>query len=178
MKRSLLALLACFAFSAQSATLSNAQRANLLTAIRAAPAIDAPRVAGDTISLCAALNAPAAGPVLAWNNSTPAQTSDEAANYTSYDSLAAGKRDSWAVFLRNSRDFSKAKIRNWVVDVWGSAVASSVSEAILLAGTVSATWAQNALGGTVRTTGTVSALDRGYIAQTDSDDCSWLVNQP
>ena len=35
-------------------------------------------------------------------------------------------------FCATSRDFTKAKIRNWVTDVWGNATAGSNAEAVLL----------------------------------------------
>jgi hypothetical protein len=88
----------------------------------------------------------------------------------------AGKRDSWVLLLADAQDFSKAKTRNWVVDVWGAATAGSNAEAVLLAGTYSATNLQNAIGGTLRTTGTVTALDLTFAGSAAMGDAEWLVN--
>jgi len=103
------------------------------------------------------------------------QEIDEAATYTTYDSLTAGKRDEWALFLRYPRNMAKAKNRGVVTDVWGAATAGSIAEAILQAGTYSATNTQAAIGGTSRTTGTVTALDLAYTGQAAQSDANWLV---
>ena len=100
---------------------------------------------------------------------------EEAPSYTVFDTLLQGKRDSWLVFLRGSRDFGRSKVRAWVVDVWGAATAGSNAEAVLQAGTVNATNAQVALGGTVKTTGTVSAVDTGYEQDVDITDTTKLI---
>ena len=113
-----------------------------------------------------------------WITAVPAQTADEAPNYTTYDSLTQGKRDSWARFLAvESRNFAKNKVRNWVVDVWGSATAGSNSESILLAGTEAVTNAQNILGGTVKVTGTVTATDRNYDGVVTTAETTRLIFQ-
>ena len=84
----------------------------------------------------------------AWRISVPPQDSDEAATYTSYDTLAAGKRDSWSIFLKFNRDFTKAKVRSWITDVWGNATAGSDAAAILNgAGLRNITRAEAVLGG-------------------------------
>lgn len=148
--------------------LTPAQIATLKTAIIADPVAGPMRTAGDSASLGIWCNGPSA--TLAWQSAVAPQVSDEAATYTLFDSIIAGKRDSWRIFLGFSRDYTKAKIRTWIVDVWGAAIAASVSEAILLSGTVAATNAQNVFGGTLRTTGTVSAINRvydGLISQTE-----------
>jgi hypothetical protein len=179
MLRKLFALLALLAFSvAASAALSNPQRQTVLTAIKADATANGYRVAGDAISQKAWCNAARSPAVAAWGTSVTAQTSDEAAVYTAYDSLAAGKRDSWNLFLRSNRNFGTNKIRNWVTDVWGNATAGSVAESILLAATESATNAQNALGGSSKTTGTVTALDRSFTGQVDDGDVNFFINAP
>lgn len=156
--------------------LNNAQRATLLAAVKANGTAAALRTAGDSFSLLAWCNGASAA--LAWRTGVQPQEADEAATYTVYDSLLAGKRDSWALFLKYPRNFTRAKIRNWVTDVWGAAIAASSSESILQAGTEFATNAQNALGGTSKTTGTVTALDRTHIDQVTDAEVSWLIAQP
>ena len=155
-------------------SLTLAQLATLKTAIIADPVAGPMRAAGDSFSLGVWCNGPST--TLAWQTAVIPQVSDEAATYTLFDSIIAGKRDSWGLFLGFSRDFTKAKIRNWVVDVWGSALAASVSEAILQAATAFATNAQAVFGGTLRTTGTVAAINRVYSEQITQDELNRLVN--
>lgn len=157
-------------------SLSPTQLADLKAAIIADPVAGPMRAAGDSFSLLAWCNA-AADPVqLAWSVAVPAQVSDEAATYTLFDTLVGGKRDSWALFLNFPRSFARNKIRNWVVDVWGAAIAASVAEGILQAGTENATNAQVKLGGTSKTTGTVTALDRNFTAKVTAAEATSLVN--
>lgn len=154
--------------------LTSSQLQTVKTAVIANPTAAAALTAGDTVSLLAWLNGASA--TLAWRALVPAQDSDEAATYTSFDSLVAGKRESWRIFLMFTRDFGKAKVRNWIVDVWGAATASSVAESVLQAGTELATNGQFALGGTSPTTGTVAALRRSFAGLCDQSDANWLVN--
>jgi hypothetical protein len=100
---------------------------------------------------------------------------EEAPNYTTYDTLSQGKRDSWALFLHAPRDFGRNKVRLWVTDVWGNATAGSNAEAVLIAGTVFATNAQVAIGGTSRNTGAVTALDASFEDDVDILDATRLV---
>ncbi len=110
-----------------------------------------------------ALSNPWTTPTKAWNPNADPATFDNAPDYSVYDSLAAGKRDSWAMLVTRPRDFTMSLTRKWVTDIWGNATAGSNSEKILLAATVLATGAEVAVGGTLRTTGTVSAINRNYI---------------
>ena len=112
----------------------------------------------------------AASTTNAWKTSVSPQTSDEAANYTNFDALVAGKRDSWGIFLMFSRDFNKAKIRNWIVDVWGAATAASVAESVLQAGTEKANKGEMVFSTTTKTTGTVTAVDRSYVGTLTAND--------
>lgn len=155
--------------------LTDAQRATLLAAIKSDATANALRSSGDVYSLQLWCNG--SSTTDAWRTAVTPQQSDEAATYTTFDSIVAGKRDSWALFLGFPRDFSRAKVRNWVVDVWGAASAGSIAEAILQAGVEKATNAQSALGGTARTTGTVTALARAFTGSVDTADVNWLVNQ-
>jgi hypothetical protein len=158
---------------AQTQSLTSGQ----LTTVRAAACADA--------TAKTYINSPNVPQLQSWANTatatrgwlTAAATSaiEEAPSYTTYDTLAQGKRDSWVVLLRNPRDFTKQKIRNWVTDVWGNATAASNAETVLLAGSELATNAQVAVGGTSRTTGTVTALDRGYTGQVGTTDATRLI---
>lgn len=133
-------------------------------------------------ALVAAGNVPG---LLAWCNADSGQkrwlpnadvlTIEEAPSYTTYDSLAQGKRDSWLVFLRNARDFGRNKVRNWVVDIWGTATAGSNAELVLTAGTKFASNAQVALGGNSKTTGTVTAIDTSFEEDVDINDVTKVI---
>lgn len=150
----------------QIITLRNAA----LNDVVAAPLV----AAGDVNGLLDWFNAQQ-GSTLRWLAAPNMLSVEEAPSYTSYDSLAQGKRDSWLLFLRNARDFGKAKVRNWVVDIWGAATAASNSELILKAATAVATNAQVILGGTLKTTGTVSALDTGFEESVDINDVTKVI---
>lgn len=171
-----LILLALLALGARAQTLTTQQLATVCAACKADPTCAAPRAVGDTVAVISWLNAQRAPIAMAWHRQAPTSTVEEAPTYTAYDSLIAGKRDSWVLFLRAPRDFARAKTRNWVVDVWGTASATSNAEAVLQAGTFGASNAQYALGGTLRTTGTVSALDLTYPYALTQDDANYVAD--
>lgn len=177
MLKSLVILLAmlCAAVTSDAQTMSAPQLVTVCTAVKADATANAARLAGDTTALLNWLNGARSPAALAWATNVEPNVADEAPSYTTFDALAAGKRDSWGRFLAYPRNFSRAKVRNWVVDVWGSATAGSNAEAILLAATYSATNAQYAIGGTTRTTGTVSALDLTYPYTAPQSVADWLV---
>ena len=156
-----------------SLNLTPAQFATLKAAIIADPVAGPLRLAQDTFSLLAWCNAPTVTD--AWRKTVQPYESDEAATYTAYDSLLAGKRDSWSIFLRFQRDFTRAKVRNWIVDVWGLVIAASISETILKAGLEKETNAQLALGAVSRVTGTVTADDRNFTGQVIQAEVNLLV---
>lgn len=151
--------------------------ANQIVTLRAAIIADATahplQSAGDLSGLLAWCNG--ASGTLAWLTAVPVAVAEEAPTYTTYDSLVAGKRDSWLVFLRSSRDFSRNKVRSWIVDVWGNATVGSNSEAVLQAGTVQATNAELKFGGPTRTTGTVSAIARSWVGVVSATECKQLI---
>ena len=153
-----------------------AQLATLKAAILADPALAAisSGAATDYPAIADALNAPSNPVVKGWITNVPASDSDDAPDMSTFDALAAGKRDSWALFLgQDGRDFTRNKVRKWVTDIWGNSTAGSNAEAILQAGTVIATRAEVAIGGVTKTTGTVSGLVRICTGQVTVQD----VNQ-
>lgn len=153
--------------------LTNAQRNTLRTAIFAEtdPTFVGYRNEGNTGLMAQWYNGTLTPNVLAWRSNVTPQESDEAPSYSTFDSIVAGKRDSWGFFLNYPRDFSKAKVRNWIVDVWGSATAGSNAEAILTAGTRNITRAENVLGGTnTGSTGTVTARRLTWEGPLSNDD--------
>lgn len=131
--------------------------------------------ARDDGSLRTWLNQPSA--TQAWGESVAAKTLDEGADYSTFDSIAAGKRDAWAIFLQYApRDMSKNKNRKVVTDVWGNATAASTAEAILQAATQPATHAEAYLGGAAAATGTVSAIKRTWVGVVTLDDVATILN--
>ena len=112
----------------------------------------------------------------AWITNQPPQDSDDAPDYSTFDSISAGKRESWGFFLAYPRDFTRNKVRKWVTDVWGNATAASNAEAILQAATRNATRGEVVFGGTTRTTGTVSALQLDRVGTLSNEDVVLAVN--
>lgn len=151
--------------------LSAQQLSAFAAAIRLEPAVSAFLTAGDDGSIAAYYNAPAAPTQLAWLTGVAARTLDEGADYSAFDSVAAGKRDAWALFLQYApRDMSKNKNRKTVTDVWGNAVAGSTAAAILNACTRKATRAEVLFGGNVASTGDVSATKLNWEGFITNDD--------
>lgn len=153
--------------------LTNNQIVTLRAAVIADATAHAFQAAGDLSGLLAWCNG--ASGTLAWVSAVPVIDAEEAPSYTTYDTLAQGKRDSWLVFLRSSRNFAKNKVRNWITDIWGNATNGSNSEAVLQAGTVQATNAELKFGGPTRTTGTVSAIARSWIGVVSETECKKLI---
>lgn len=130
----------------------------------------------DDTNLTIRLNTPASPVVKAWITEQPAYESDSAANYTTFDGLTAGKRDSWKLFLGFPRDFTRAKVRTWVTDVWGAATASSISESILTSATRNATFFEVMFGYTDATTGTVTAAKLSLSGTVGLSDVAAALN--
>ena len=108
------------------------------------------------------INDKATPAVKAWKTNVPTNDSDDAPDYSTYDALQAGKRDSWNLFLRAPRDFTRNKVRKWITDVWGNATAASNAEAILNAGVENARRVEVLIGGSNASTGTVTAMKRDF----------------
>ena len=159
--------------------LTQAQRTTLAAAMRASTNPDVINwvATRQDNAIVAWLNSDASPTVKAWITSQSVDVSDEAPNYSLFDSLLAGKRDSWVLFLRANRDFSKAKVRTWVTDVWGNATAGSNAEAVLLAATRNANNLEVIFGGVDRTTGTVTAQKLTLEGQATSEDVGRALNE-
>jgi len=111
---------------------------------------------------------------LAWTDAD-IRSVDDAPDYSTFDALSAGKRDSWARFLGFGRDFSRNKVRKWITDVWGNATAGTNAEAILLAGTRNITRAEKIIGGNSATTGTVTAIKPNWTGTVSVYDIGGIV---
>lgn len=121
-------------------------------------------------AIAAALSAPASPVTKAWLTQVTPDQMDDAPDYSTFDSIVAGKRDSWGFLIARNRDFTRNKTRKWVTDIWGNATAGSNSESILQAGTENAKVAEVAIGGNSKTTGTVTALARDFIGSVSIND--------
>ena len=155
--------------------LTNSQRNTLRAHILATPALAAKAQGPGTDYNGLANDLNAASATNAWFTLIP-EEADEATPWPDFDGLAAGKRDSWlGAFLKYRRDFARAKVRKWITDTWGAATTGSNAETILLAGVGKATVAQAVIGGTTRTTGTVSALDRAWLDQVTVQDLNEMA---
>lgn len=150
--------------------LTTGQLLMLKTDILARPELAAFVANGQDNQITAFYNAEDPTPVKAWRSSVPPAEVDDAPDYSTFDSLAAGKRDSWGFFLARERDFTRNKVRKWVADVWGNATAGSNSEAILQAATENARRIEVLFGGPTRTTGTVSAIARSFVGTISDAD--------
>lgn len=106
----------------------------------------------------------------AWRVSVPPIDSDDSPDYSMFDAIPAGKRDSWGFFLAFPRNFTRGKVRKWVIDVWGNATAGSNAEAILQTATRNITRGEAIFGGTTKTTGTVSALNLNFEGSISNED--------
>lgn len=125
------------------------------------------------IGIAEIYNQPTNPAVAAWRTNVGPGEVDDNTNWTTFDSLSAGKRDSWQMFLARNRDFTRAKVRSWIVDIWGTGAAA---EALMNLGIETATYGQNRLGGTVENIGTISALDRNYVGKFSHDMVSAALN--
>lgn len=163
--------LMCIAVVAGAQELSRSQRNTLRTAIANEPAVSAAYAARDDTAIADWCNAASATD--AWMYAADARTLFEAGDITKYDALSAGKRAAWDRMERNAPlNFGRAKMRSAVVDIWGS----SDSVAVLTALREKATNCQAKIGGTSRTTNTVTGLDRSWPGLLSRDDISTLLN--
>lgn len=178
MKKWLISLL-LMPMLANAAPLTEAQMQTLAAALRASSdpvVVNALAIRNDT-ALTLWCNTDAASNTLAWREAMPPHESDAAPDYSAFDSLAAGKRDSWGLFLAYPRDYTRLKTRKWVTDVWGPSTAGSNAEAILQAATEKASNDEMIYGGTSATTGTVSAIRRVWSGDVTLDELSNSLNR-
>jgi hypothetical protein len=149
--------LSLFTSGLSAQELSPAQRATLRAALFAEPAIATQIANRDDGAITVWCNGNSTTD--AWLAAADGRALFEAIDVTKYDALTAGKRASWDLLLRNAPlDVGRNKIRQAVLDVWGA----TDSVAVLSALREKATRCQVILGGTARTTNTVTGLDRAY----------------
>ena len=155
-----------------------------LTALKAAilaelnPTFVALRQAGATGQMAEWINGLLVPNQAAWLSSASAAELDDGADYSAFDSIVAGKRDAWALYLRYApRNMTQTRTRKVVTDVWGNATAASVAESILTAATRKITRGEGYLGGVATaTTGTVTALKLAWEGLITNDEVVQAVN--
>lgn len=109
----------------------------------------------------------------AWISSLSNNDLFQSCDITKFDSLTAGKRDSWRMMLDFSPiNFTKAKNRKAVQDIWGN----TDSVAILTDCTRKATRAEEVFGGESATTNTVTALKLNWEGTLSTNDVSYALN--
>jgi len=153
--------------------LTNAQRQTLKTAIAAEtdPTFVGYRTAGNNTEITNWYNTPSSTD--AWMFAATRATLFEATDVTKFDGLSAGKRDAWRLMMDNAPiDFGRNANRKAVLDIWGA----TDSVAVLQALREKATRAQEILGGTSKTTNTVTGLDRAYAGTLSYTDVIAALN--
>lgn len=113
----------------------------------------------------------------AWMNAVDRLALFEMTPITNFDGLTAGKRDAWRLMLEQAAvvpiDFGRAKPRAVVRDIWSVAQA----DAILTSCIRKATRCEMVFGGTVETSGTISATDLLVSEWLASYTISTVLNQ-
>ena len=109
----------------------------------------------------------------AWNPAMTGVNMFEVTDVTKFDGLTAGKRDAWRVMMENGPlDFGRNRLRTAVLDIWGAQDSVSVLTNLR----EKATRAENYIGGNVKTTNTVSGLDRAYVGGLSINEVSVVLN--
>jgi len=153
--------------------LTSAQQTTLVNALKAStdPVLAPLVVARDNVLIADWLNL--LSDTDAWNEAMTANALFEAMDVTKFDTVAAGKRDAWRLFLDFApHDFGKPAIRKVIEDVWGTAD----GVAVLQKCTRKATNGEVILGGSVETRNTVSATDLNAEGPFSVDDISLAFN--
>lgn len=109
----------------------------------------------------------------AWLDDASRSAIFEAIDLTKFDALTAGKRDAWRLLMDNAPiDFGRNKMRQALVDVWGAVD----SVPVLTALREKASRAEALFGGTVKTSNTVTGLDRAFNGLLSGVDISQALS--
>lgn len=161
----------------QTRALQDTQASILAADIRANtdPVVVAALAIRDDDTICAYYNA--ATTTKCWISEVDGQSLFELTPITVFDSLTAGKREAWMMLIEQSRisplDFGRSKFRSAVVDIWAASERTSILNGV----TRYATRAEILFGGTVESTGGVSATDLKVEITLQSIDVSLALNQ-
>ena len=105
----------------------------------------------------------------AWGESVGNDILFDAMDFTKFDTLTAGKRDAWALFLQYAPfDFGRNRFRKAVADIWGNTDSVPILELCRR----KATNGELIFGGTTKITNTVSGLDLNFEGNISVDDVS------
>lgn len=153
--------------------LSKAQQTTLRNALAAEtnPTVVAALAIRDDVTLTDWCNGASATD--AWIAYCDRRTMFEAMDVAKFDGLTAGKRDAWRVMMENGPlDFGRNKLRTAVVDVWGNVDSVNVLTNLR----EKATRAEAYIGGALKTTNTISGLDRAYVGALSINEVSVALN--
>ena len=154
--------------------LTSAQLATLKAAINAETnaTLIGYRTNGQTTMIAEWYNA--ASNTDAWSSNVSQSVLFDATDIAKFDNISAGKRDAWRILMDFAPcDFTRAKVRKGVQDIWGDAD----SVVVLQAGLRKATKAEVALGGTSVTTNTVTGLKLSWEGMLSGDDVASALSQ-
>jgi len=111
----------------------------------------------------------------AWTVSVSKRDMFEAMNISTYDAVSAGKKESWQLMLSMAPlDFSRGGMRKGVLDIFVAADAN----AMLASFTENASQLEVLIGGSSTTTGTVTALKRGFVGVVEVSDLKQVFPRP
>ncbi len=153
--------------TAQKVTLAAALRADLTPSVVAAVSIRNDTFLAEWCNTATSTDA--------WHWACSGRELFDASDVTKFDALTAGKRDAWRMMLDfGPHDLGKASNRKAIVDVWGAAD----SVVVLQQCRAKATNTQIYLGGTLRTTNTVAALQLNFTGNVTVTEVSEALNAP
>jgi hypothetical protein len=113
----------------------------------------------------------------AWRNDVDRLALFEMTPITAFDGLSAGKRDAWRLMLEQAAmvpfDFGRSKPRSVVRDIWSVAQADTILTACIR----KATRCEMVFGGTVESSGSLSATDLLVSEWLASYTISTILNQ-
>jgi hypothetical protein len=164
--------------------LTDAQRATLLTAIKADPAIEAIRAAGNTTGLLGWCNGDSA--FSAWRKDVRGSEVYAAHKPKQYMARTAPERDGFDLMCAQATlDFTRARTRNGLAEIFSGGTDSDCRLDIFAAAQEIATRAEMVLGSTDASVGasadmseTVTAKRRNWVGRVNQADANWLVQQP
>lgn len=173
MKKLLFAVVLFFVSFSVFAALTTAQQTTLVTALKASndPVLAPLVTARDNVLIADWLNTASAND--AWHEGLIARSLFQASDVTKFDGLTGGKRDAWRLMLDfGPHDMRINANRKAVADVWGATDAPAVLTKCLR----KATNGEFILGGTTRTTSTISGLDLNFVGRISDTDVAIAFN--
>ena len=176
MKKLLLSLVLFFVSFCAFAALTPIQQTTLIAALKIStdPTLAPLVTARDNVLIADWLNTASTDD--AWHEGIVARSLFQASDITKFDGLTGGKRDAWRLMLDfTPHDMRINANRKAVLDVWGATDAPAVLTKCLR----KATRGEVILGGTTKTTGTISGLDLNFVGFISVDDVSKaFINNP